>query len=200
MLLTCDRGPSKGPERWLIRKKNPIYFWKKVPIPYIAIAKTLEPKSNLRKTLLYSLIGKQECSHYFQGYLHIASYVFYFVPGRLKLHTETQVVPLYKIRQEIDLKLPTFLENTRRWLPRTETPYPGYCRSPGSSICLPILCNCERLKLIWRTLKTRNHSANVRTDEMYRSIIESNNRDFVWNKSFFLYFVSLLLGISSEIP
>lgn len=48
--------------------------------------------------------------------------------------------------------MPQFMIPTRR-LQKGELPYPGYCRSPGSGKCLPILCNCEKLLKMWKEMK-----------------------------------------------
>lgn len=54
---------------------------------------------------------------------------------------------------------------TRRWLQVGESPYPGYCRAPGSSICKPVLCNCEKLKEIWNKIQDTKAALRVRKNE-----------------------------------
>lgn len=73
------------------------------------------------------------------------------MPGSLKIHTKLYTVPLGELRESIDNPVPDPLRfvNTRRWLPKGEAPYPGYCRAPGSGKCIPALCNCQKLKQSW---------------------------------------------------
>ncbi|XP_047031298.1 uncharacterized protein LOC124638390 [Helicoverpa zea] len=86
-----------------------------------------------------------------QGYFTIAVYVNYFIPGSLKIHTDLYTVRLGQLRELIDNPLfdPLRNVNTRRWLPKGEAPFPGYCRAPGSGKCIAALCNCDQLKERW---------------------------------------------------
>ncbi|XP_032519731.2 uncharacterized protein LOC116771857 [Danaus plexippus] len=102
------------------------------------------------------------------GYISIWLYVNYFVPGRLKLHTELYEIDANILKKIVDHsayepELAEVLEGSRRWLtegPRrwlqkSEMPFPGYCRSPASGKCLPVLCNCKKLEEIWEKIKNR---------------------------------------------
>lgn len=85
--------------------------------------------------------------------MSLATYIHYFTPGSLRIKTRVHKVPLYRLGDIIE----DFAggRGTRRWLPRGEAPYPGYCRPPGSDKCLPIFCNCVRLTQMWETEKKK---------------------------------------------
>lgn len=95
-----------------------------------------------------------------QGYMSLAMYVHYFIPGSFKIRTRLYTVKLGEIAPFIgqtQLHLDRILNRgpgpTRRtggrWLPTSEWPYPGYCRMPATPQCLPTLCNCEALRVRW---------------------------------------------------
>ncbi|KAI8420036.1 hypothetical protein MSG28_008630 [Choristoneura fumiferana] len=91
-----------------------------------------------------------------QGYVSLATYIHYFTPGSLRIQTRVHEVPLYRLGDMIEAWAGGRGKGgTRRWLPRGEAPYPGYCRPPGSDKCLPIFCDCERLTQIWETEKKK---------------------------------------------
>ncbi|KAJ8717161.1 hypothetical protein PYW08_005560 [Mythimna loreyi] len=107
-----------------------------------------------------------------QGIYTLAVYFHYFLPGTLKIQSKVYTIPLGRIRELIDDSIPDLLqfENTRRWLPKGEAPFPGYCRAPGSARCVPTLCNCKKLQDVWNNviidkLKKKNES----NQKKYRS-------------------------------
>lgn len=89
----------------------------------------------------------------FQGYLTIVAYLNYFCPGTLKLQTRVHTVSVVKLSEVLSRFEPVHIESARRWLQKGESPYPGYCRAPGSSTCEPVLCNCQKLAEIWNRIK-----------------------------------------------
>ncbi|CAH1640195.1 unnamed protein product [Spodoptera littoralis] len=100
------------------------------------------------------------------GVYALAIYIHYFTAGCLKTHTKRYTVKLGHLRELLDKpheKDPLMFVPTRRWLPRGEAPYPGYCRAPGSESCLPNLCNCEKLRMRWNMLHTMNNTKSTQT-------------------------------------
>lgn len=104
----------------------------------------------------------------FQGYLTLAVYIHNFLPGSLKLRTKIHQIPLGQLGPLIDrTDLDIIAYKTRRvdgerWLPKSEMPYPGYCRAPGSSQCLDSFCNCKALDEQWRKyLENRKKKENI---------------------------------------
>ncbi|KAJ2948641.1 hypothetical protein O0L34_g7896 [Tuta absoluta] len=93
-----------------------------------------------------------------RGFLYVASYVHYFKPGSLKLHTKINDIQKYE--EFFNESVPEF---TRRWLPQGEAPFPGYCRAPSSSKCLDVLCNCKKLREIWKTFKYSKMYSSAKT-------------------------------------
>ncbi|XP_026741747.1 uncharacterized protein LOC113503839 [Trichoplusia ni] len=91
------------------------------------------------------------------GYFALAVYIHYYVAGSLKYRTNRYTVKLGQLRQVIDSPHdPLLFATTRRWLPKGEAPFPGYCRAPGSGKCLPALCNCKKLIERWNTQVIKN--------------------------------------------
>ncbi|KAF9424759.1 hypothetical protein HW555_000060 [Spodoptera exigua] len=98
------------------------------------------------------------------GVYTLALYVHYFTAGCLKSHTRRYTVKLGHLRELIDNpNVPDFMRFVplRRWLPEGEAPYPGYCRAPGSGVCLPTLCNCDKLKYRWNMMKSQKKLAST---------------------------------------
>ncbi|XP_047997364.1 uncharacterized protein LOC125234978 isoform X2 [Leguminivora glycinivorella] len=95
-----------------------------------------------------------------QGYLWLTAYFHYFTPGSLRLKTKVRKVAVYRLQELMDNG--PVLE-TRRWMMKYESPYPGYCRAPGKAACLPLLCDCDYLTDIWNK-KWRDNStrSNIR--------------------------------------
>ncbi|RVE54540.1 hypothetical protein evm_000661 [Chilo suppressalis] len=80
-----------------------------------------------------------------RGFLTFAVYINYFVPGSLKIRSIV-LIPNYN-----NIRYSSF--NTRRWMQLSESPYPGYCRAPGSEKCIPLLCDCQKLTEIWTKIR-----------------------------------------------
>ncbi|CAH2042256.1 unnamed protein product, partial [Iphiclides podalirius] len=90
--------------------------------------------------------------HNLEAYFAVI-YVNYFVPGSLKIQTNVYEVGLKELWDAIDVAaFSRQLFESRRWLPKGEAPFPGYCRAPGSGVCLPMLCNCQKLLEIWNKI------------------------------------------------
>nr|XP_026493681.1 uncharacterized protein LOC113398938 [Vanessa tameamea] len=90
-----------------------------------------------------------------QVYFTIAAYIQYFEPEIAIVQRKKHELQLSDLKETIEESLHRtwLLKATRRWLQRGEMPYPGYCRSPGSEVCLPVLCNCAKLTEIWKKIK-----------------------------------------------
>lgn len=107
-----------------------------------------------------------------QGVYALAIYVHYFTAGSLKTHTKRYTVKLGHLRELIDdpyVRDPLRFVPTRRWLPKGEAPYPGYCRAPGSEVCVPTLCNCDKLRDRWNMININKQRQN-KTKEMQTQI------------------------------
>ncbi|XP_049877225.1 arginine/serine-rich coiled-coil protein 2-like [Pectinophora gossypiella] len=94
-----------------------------------------------------------------EGVFMLASYIHYYVPGSLRIHTDRKVEKAESYIEKT--RRPLFPPGFRRWLPISEAPYPGYCRKPSSSDCEPALCNCVQLKQIWDQVINKNNLKSI---------------------------------------
>ncbi|CAH2089409.1 unnamed protein product [Euphydryas editha] len=94
---------------------------------------------------------------FLKGYISIVVYIYSFEAGRLRSRWIRHEARLEDLREALELSLykTWLLKSTRRWLQEGEMPYPGYCRSPGSGKCLPVLCNCAKLRELWKKMKNK---------------------------------------------
>ncbi|CAH2237995.1 jg18108 [Pararge aegeria aegeria] len=83
-------------------------------------------------------------------------WLHYIAPGSLKIRSIKHRLKPDDLRKIIEENESWLLKTSRRWLQKSEMPYPGYCRAPGSGKCSPVLCNCEKLTEIWKKLKKNN--------------------------------------------
>lgn len=84
----------------------------------------------------------------------VAVYTHYFRPGSLRIKTDGDILSFDKFESLYGEETYPF-EKTRKWLQMSEAPYPGYCRAPGSGKCLPTLCNCKMLTVLWDSMKAK---------------------------------------------
>lgn len=87
--------------------------------------------------------------------MSLVAYIHNYEPGILMPRRIRHEVKLVDLREALEFSFykTWLLKSTRRWLQKGEMPYPGYCRSPGSGKCLPVLCNCEKLAELWKRMK-----------------------------------------------
>lgn len=119
----------------------------------------------VRTIILYLLknIVKLLCVTYtLQGNLTIATYIHFFTPGKLRIQSEVHFVRVNMLAELINQAFykEDIFEATRRWLQQGESPYPGYCRAPASNNCVPLLCNCKKLREIWNKVKHTRETLN----------------------------------------